>query len=116
MDRPPRKDRFIAFQPEHGDQIIDQFVHPIRFVEHGPQPGLEDELGQFWSIGVQRLLQILTDEKVRVRKPRSEHVFIPLTDDVDANVVAVADGDEVRQEMRGLETGDWEISLVLFHN
>ncbi len=45
MDGTPGKDRFVVFQPEHGDQFIDQFVHPLGFIQHGAKLGLEDQLG-----------------------------------------------------------------------
>ena len=57
-----------------------------------------------WKISVEslgryvfeRLLDIFTDEEVRIRKARPEDMFVPLADDVDIEVVAVADGDEMR--------------------
>ena len=43
------------------------------------------------------LFDIFADEEIRIRKARAEHVFIALADGVDADVVAVADGDEMGQ-------------------
>jgi hypothetical protein len=103
---------------DHGHQG----VQAARLVQHRAQLLLEGERAQARQKAFQRLAEIVLKEEPGVGKSRAEDILIALAHDVQVQVVAVADGDEVGQEVGkwlGLETGHGfdhgEVELVLFH-
>ena len=93
---------------------------------------MKSQLGKFRAIFFQFEFDIFTDEEVRIRKARAEDMFVAFADGVHADVVAVADGNEMCQQFfttadlrfvcvrlsarSALRDGlHWEISLMLLH-
>jgi hypothetical protein len=58
---------------------------------------VEGERGKFGTIFFELEFDIFADEEVGVGKARAEDVFVPFADGVNVDVVAVADGDEIRK-------------------
>jgi hypothetical protein len=86
----------MSLKPSTAD-LRAEFQHAVGFIEHGAEFGVEGQRGKFGAIFFQFEFDIFADEEVCIRKARAEDVFVPFADGVDADVVAVADGDEVRQ-------------------
>ena len=85
------------FETQHVTQLSAQFQHAVRFIQHGTQLGLEDECAQFWTIVFQRTFDVFTHEEIGIGEARVEHMFVALADEVEMQVVTVADGDEIRE-------------------
>jgi len=57
---------------------------------------MEGQCRKFGTILFELEFDIFADEEVGVGKARAEDVFVALADDVDADVVAVSDCNEMR--------------------
>ena len=89
--------RHILFsQTQHLTHLRAEFQHPVRFIEHGAKFGVEGQRGEFGAVFFQFEFHIFADEEVCIGKARAEDMFVSFADGVDADVIAVADGDEVR--------------------
>src|SRR5512133_3082352 len=55
---PTGKDGIVVFELQHGDQLIDKIADALGLIQIRAQLGMEGQAGQFWTIGLVRLLDI----------------------------------------------------------
>ena len=80
---------------------------------------MEGQRGEFGTVFFEFEFDIFADEEIRIRKARAEDVFVSFADGVNVDIVAVADGDEMREKTedggRWTDFGNRKIALVFFH-
>ena len=115
QNRPQGSLHFKFGQTKPLSHQISQFNQTLGFIVKRTQLNLESEGGQPFYKGFQRLLKILSDEKLGINKARQDHLLIAIGNHSGVLLNAIADGNKIGHQA-SLVILHHDIPLVLLHH